>query len=150
MHTVIIVLGPLLSVIQGEVLEHSAELVCTLPCLSPNIRCKLSNITSDGIKYELSPKYVTSFISGSFNSYDYPVQKIVIYELTSGTRYNYCVTSMDSSDEKDVQQQLICDSFTTTGIMRSENKDGMYKWYMHSKSCSSNSYTNTNALFSQY
>ena len=143
-------LGLLLGVAQGEVLELSVELVCTLPCLCPNVHCKLSNINTDGIKYELSLKYVTSFISGLFHNYDYSVQKIVIYDLTSGTRYNYCVTGLDSSDEKDVQHQQICDSFTTTRITQSENKDGMYKWYTHSKSCSSTSYTNANTLFSQY
>jgi len=118
-------LDPLLGVSQGEVLESSAELVCTLACLSPNIQCKLSNIAIDGIKCELTLNYSISFISGSFNSYDYPTQKIVIYNLTSGIRFTYCVTAVDISDENAGEiGEPICGSFTTSPTGNEEN--GMY------------------------
>ena len=118
-------IGPLLGVAQGEMLKNSAELVCTLACFSPNIHCKLSTIAIDGIKCELTPNYITSSISGSSNSYDYPTQKIILYDLTSGNRYNYCVTGVSVSDDEIVDVgEPICGTFTTS-TARSEN-DGMY------------------------
>ena len=114
----------MLGVTQGEVLKNSAELVCTLACFSPNTHCKLSKIAIDGIKCELTPNYTTSSISGSSSSYDYPTQKIIIYDLTSGTRYNYCVTGVSVSNDEIVDVgEPICGSFTTSAS-RSEN-DGM-------------------------
>ena len=127
-HVLYIELGPLLGVAQGEVLENSAELNCTLACFSPNIHCELSNIAINGVKCELTPNYTTSSILGLFNSYDYPTQKIMIYNLTSGTRYNYCVTGVSVSDEDMVEVgQPICGSFTTS-TTRNAN-DGMHICY---------------------
>ena len=118
-------IGPLLGVAQGEMLKNSAEFVCRLACFSPNVHCKLSTIAIDGIKCELTPNYTTSSISGSSNSYDYPTQKIIIYDLTSGNRYNYCVTGVSVSDDEIVDVgEPICGTFTTS-TARSEN-DGMY------------------------
>jgi len=117
-----------LSVTEREVLDNSAELVCTLACFSPNIHCKLSCIAIDGVKCELTPNYTTSSISGSSSSYDYPTQNITIQDLISGTRYKYCVTGVNVSNEEMVDiGELMCGSFRTrlSTVIRSDN-DGMY------------------------
>ena len=122
-------LGPVLGVIEGKVLDNSAELVCTLACFSPNIQCKLTNIAIDGVKCELTPNYTTSSISGSSSSYEYPTQNITIQDLTSGTRYKYCVTGVNvSSGEMVDNGEAICGSFITK-VTTSKN-DGKCKQYL--------------------
>ena len=104
----------MLGVTEGKMLGNSAELVCRLACFSPNIYCKLSNIAIDGVKCDLTPNYTTSSISGSSSSYDYPTQNITIQDLTSGTRYNYCVTGVSVSNGERVDiGELICGGFIT-------------------------------------
>jgi len=111
-----------LGVSQGNVLDNSVELVCTLACFSPNIHCKLFNIAIDGVKCELAPNYTISSILGSSSSYDYPTQNITIQDLTSGTRYKYCVTGVNvSSGEMVDNGELICGSFTTSAVTRRQN-----------------------------
>ena len=121
-------LAPVLGVTKGEVLDNSAELVCTLACFSPNIHCKLSNIAIDGVKCELTPNYNTSSISGSSSSYDYPTQNITIQDLTSATRYKYCVTGVNISDGEMVDiGEPMCGSFTTrSSTVKRNDNDGMY------------------------
>ena len=126
-------LAPVLVVNEGEVFDNSAELVCTLACFSPNVYCKLYNIAIDGVKCELTPNYTTSSISGSSSSYDYPTQNITIHDLISGTRYKYCVTGVNVSNEEMVDiGELMCGSFTTrlSTVTRSDN-DGMYTVTSH-------------------
>ena len=115
----------MLGVIEGKVLDNSAELVCTLACFSPNIQCKLTNIAIDGVKCELTPNYTTSSISGSSSSYEYPTQNITIQDLTSGTRYKYCVTGVNvSSGEMVDNGEAICGSFITRLSEVASKKDG--------------------------
>ena len=97
----------------------SNTLECTLPCFSPNLRCNLSNITTNGVD-AVNIIVTNGNIVGSVMSYSYPTQRITISNLIDNTTYNYCVVAIDMTNMMKVGEP-VCGSFvaspqpTTTG-----------------------------------
>ena len=91
-----------------NVSSTTATLECTLPCFSPNIRCNLFNITPNNIEV-----ITYGGIMGSSMSYSYPTQQIMITNLRYNTTYEYCIVSVDTTNNMIVGDPM-CGNFATT------------------------------------
>ena len=110
---------------ETEVTEDSVILNCQLPCFSPDLQCVLYNLTTNDMDVNVTND--TSIITGSVESYSYPIQTMIISGLDSGTTYNYCVILYDITDMMKVGEP-VCGSFTTRKIINKTNDDGITKF----------------------
>ena len=113
----------LLSVHEDNITEDSATLICELSCFSPNLRCAVSQFTTNNINVNMASG--SGQVTGSVMAYSYPTQSLSVSCLTSGTTYNYCVIATDATNMVQVGEP-VCGSFTTRNIISdSSSSDGM-------------------------
>ena len=98
---------------ETNIAENSATLTCKLPCLSPNVQCVLSQFISCT---DVNVTVNTGNITGSVESYSYPIQAMIINGLNSDTTYTYCVVRDDTVNLMKVGEP-VCGSFTTQKII---------------------------------
>ena len=97
----------LLAVVEETVHHESVTLVCVLSNVSYGINCSLCSITTNGkdvtvdTTFNISQKNVTSFS-----------QALTLSNLTSGTTYNFCLTTIYTANMTEVGQP-VCGNFTT-------------------------------------
>ena len=115
--------NPVLSVEVGDITEDSATLICELSCSSPNLRCVVSQFTTNNMNVNVASG--SGQVTGSVMAYSYPTQSVSVSCLTSGTTYNYCVIATNATNMVQVGEP-VCGSFTTRNIISdSASSDGM-------------------------
>lgn len=98
--------------------EDSASLICELPCFSPDLRCVISNITTNNMIVNVAS--TNGHIIGSLMTYSYPTQIITLNCLNSDTTYNYCVIATNITNMMTVGVP-VCGNFTTMTIISDNN-----------------------------
>ena len=105
----------------SDITENSATLICELPCFSPNLRCVVSQFTTNNMDVNVASG--SGQVTGSLMAYSYPTHTITLSCLNSGTTYNYCVVATDATNMGQVGEPM-CGNFTTI-IITIDNSDGM-------------------------
>ena len=112
-----VVVAAILNVMLLNVSSTTATLDCTLPCFSPNIWCRLFNITPNNIEV-----ITNGGIMGSSMSYSYPTQQIIISNLRYNTTYEYCIVAVVATNSNPTNittnnmmiRDPVCGNFATT------------------------------------
>ena len=97
----------------------TATLDCTLPCFSPDIRCRLLNITLND--FEGVTTTYDGFVRSTMN-FSYPTEQFVISNLASDRTYYYCVFAINATNDYIFGLYMevgdpVCGNFhTTAGI----------------------------------
>ena len=105
--------APILNVdIMPDEPSTTVTLECTLPCFSPDIRCGLCGLTLKDGDVVITRD---GEIMGSTMSYSYPTQQIMISNLASDRIYDFCVVTINTTNNTDIGDPVY-GSFTTTGI----------------------------------
>jgi len=93
----------IINIIEEDISEASATLVCTLACSSSTrLLCTIVNTTA--------PAPASSV--GNYTPDNYSTQLLIFNELSSGTSYNYCIVAINTTDMMEVGHP-VCGDFTT-------------------------------------
>ena len=104
----------------SDITENSATLICELPCFFSNLRCVVSQFTTNNMDVNVASG--SGQVTDSLMAYSYPTQTILLIGLNNGTTYNCCVVATDAINMIQVGEP-VCGNFTTA-INTIDNSDG--------------------------